>query len=141
VQWWKVVGAAAFVGVAATGVLVARAERRHNDYTPEEIRERLQARAVEALEGESPFAGDEAAILAGAIVAAESPGGEARTAEVPSGEAPPGGIEAEAGGPPSESAEPPADVRRRLVTQVNRVRTRLGLRPRPTPRRKARERA
>jgi ribose 1,5-bisphosphokinase PhnN len=48
-RWWKVLGVAAFVGVAATGVLVARAERRHREYTPEEIRARLRARAAEAL--------------------------------------------------------------------------------------------
>jgi hypothetical protein len=45
-RWWKVVGLAAFVGVAATGVVVARAERRRRAYTPEEIRERLRARAA-----------------------------------------------------------------------------------------------
>ena len=47
-RWWKVVGLAAFVGVAATGVAVARAERRRRAYTPEEIRERLRARVAEA---------------------------------------------------------------------------------------------
>jgi hypothetical protein len=47
-RWWKVVGLAAFVGVAATGVAVARAERRRRAYTPEEIRERLRARLTEA---------------------------------------------------------------------------------------------
>jgi hypothetical protein len=51
-RWWKVIGAAAFVGVAATGVLIARHERRHQDYTPEEIREKLHARAAEALDDE-----------------------------------------------------------------------------------------
>ncbi len=48
-QWWKVLGVAAFVGVAATGVVVARTERRHEDYSPAEIKERLHARAAEAL--------------------------------------------------------------------------------------------
>jgi hypothetical protein len=47
-RWWKVVGLAAFVGVAATGVVVARAERRRRAYTPEEIRERLRTRAAES---------------------------------------------------------------------------------------------
>lgn len=138
-QWWKVVGAAAFVGVAATGVLVARSERRHHDYTPEEIHERLQARAAEALEGE--VSDGEAPALDAEVLA-----GEAQTADIPAGEdqpgeTPPGTVDAEAGTPPSEPAAPPADVRRRLVTQVNRVRTRLGLRRRPTPRRKARAQA
>jgi len=47
-RWWKVVGLAAFVGVAATGVVIARAERRRRAYTPEEIRARLHARLAEA---------------------------------------------------------------------------------------------
>ncbi|GAA2416909.1 hypothetical protein GCM10010191_29190 [Actinomadura vinacea] len=41
-------GVAGFVGVAATGVVIARAERRRRAYTPEEIRERLHERAAEA---------------------------------------------------------------------------------------------
>lgn len=41
---WKVVGLASIVGVAATGVVVARAERRRRAYTPEEIRTRLRER-------------------------------------------------------------------------------------------------
>jgi hypothetical protein len=47
-RWWKVLGVAAFVGVAATGVVIARAERRRRAYTPEEIRERLHTRVAEA---------------------------------------------------------------------------------------------
>lgn len=47
-RWWKVVGLAGLAGVAATGVVVARAERRRRQYTPEEIRERLHQRAAEA---------------------------------------------------------------------------------------------
>ena len=47
-RWWKVVGLAAFVGVAATGVVIARAERRRRAYTPEEIKDRLRDRVVEA---------------------------------------------------------------------------------------------
>jgi cytochrome c-type biogenesis protein CcmE len=46
-RWWKVIGAAAFVGVAATGVVIARAERRRRAYTPEEIRTRLRDRLEE----------------------------------------------------------------------------------------------
>ena len=41
-------GLAAFAGVAATGVVVVRAERRRRAYTPQEIRERLHARLAEA---------------------------------------------------------------------------------------------
>jgi hypothetical protein len=47
-RWWKVLGLAAFVGVAATGVVIVRAERRRRAYTPQEIRERLHARLAEA---------------------------------------------------------------------------------------------
>jgi hypothetical protein len=53
VRWWKVLGVAAFVGVAATGVAIARTERRRRAYTPEEIRARLHARLTEA-SGASP---------------------------------------------------------------------------------------
>ena len=48
VKWWKVAGLAAFVGVAATGVVIARAERRRRAYTPDEIRARLHARYEDA---------------------------------------------------------------------------------------------
>ncbi|WP_213450165.1 hypothetical protein [Rhizomonospora bruguierae] len=47
-RWWKVIGLAGVVGVAATGVVIVRAERRRRAYTPEQIRERLLARAAEA---------------------------------------------------------------------------------------------
>ncbi|WP_428964669.1 hypothetical protein [Micromonospora fluostatini] len=48
VQWWKVLGLAGLAGVAATGVVIARAERRRRAYTPEEIRARLRDRYEEA---------------------------------------------------------------------------------------------
>ncbi len=58
-RWWKVLGLASFVGVAATGVVIARAERRRRAYTPEEIRARLHARLAEAGTDSSPAsAGD-----------------------------------------------------------------------------------
>ncbi|GLZ28646.1 hypothetical protein Lesp02_08360 [Lentzea sp. NBRC 105346] len=41
-------GVAAFVGVAASGVMVARAQRKRAAYTPDQIRERLHARLAEA---------------------------------------------------------------------------------------------
>ena len=47
-RWWKVAGLAGLAGVAATGVVLARAERRRRAYTPEEIRDRLHARVAEA---------------------------------------------------------------------------------------------
>jgi hypothetical protein len=46
-RWWKVVGLAGLAGVAATGVVVARAERQRRAYTPDEIRSRLHGRAAE----------------------------------------------------------------------------------------------
>lgn len=55
-RWWKVLGVAAFVGVATTGVAIARAERRRRAYTPDEIRARLQARLAES-SGTTPASG------------------------------------------------------------------------------------
>jgi hypothetical protein len=46
-RWPKALGLAAFAGVAATGVVIARAERRRRAYTPDEVRERLRARLAE----------------------------------------------------------------------------------------------
>ncbi|WP_037935016.1 hypothetical protein [Streptosporangium roseum] len=51
-RWWKILGLAGVAGVAATGVVIARAERRRQAYTPDEIRERLRARLEEASESE-----------------------------------------------------------------------------------------
>jgi len=36
-RWWKILGLAGIVGVAATGVIVAREERHRRAYTPDEI--------------------------------------------------------------------------------------------------------
>jgi hypothetical protein len=47
-RWWKVLGLASFVGVAATGVVIARGERRRRAYTPDEIRDRLRNRLEQA---------------------------------------------------------------------------------------------
>jgi hypothetical protein len=47
-RWLKVLGLAGFVGIAATGVVIARAERRRRAYTPDQIRQRLHARVTEA---------------------------------------------------------------------------------------------
>jgi hypothetical protein len=46
-RWWKVVGLAGLAGVAATGAVVARGERRRRAYTPEQVRERLHQRLDE----------------------------------------------------------------------------------------------
>ena len=51
-SWWKVLGAAGLVGVAATGMLVARQERARRAYSPEEIRSRLQSRYAEIARAE-----------------------------------------------------------------------------------------
>jgi len=48
VRWWKVVGLAGAAGVAASGVAIARAERRRRAYTPDEVRARLHERVAAA---------------------------------------------------------------------------------------------
>ncbi|HEX7306260.1 hypothetical protein [Lentzea sp.] len=45
---WKLLGIAAFAGVATSGVVVARNQRRRAAYTPDQVRERLHARVAEA---------------------------------------------------------------------------------------------
>ena len=47
-RWLKVVGLAAFAGVAATGVVIIRDQRRRSAYTPDEVRDRLHTRLAEA---------------------------------------------------------------------------------------------
>ncbi len=46
----KLLGVAGLAGVAATGVVAARDERRRRAYTPDEVRERLQERVAAAQE-------------------------------------------------------------------------------------------
>ncbi|MEU8167472.1 hypothetical protein AB0B97_13335 [Micromonospora sp. NPDC049004] len=53
-RWWKVLGLAGLAGVAASGVVIARAERRRRAYTPEEIRQRLLERHAQASEATKP---------------------------------------------------------------------------------------
>ncbi|HEV7468218.1 MAG: hypothetical protein JWP64_2897 [Pseudonocardia sp.] len=50
---WKALGLAGLAGVAATGVVAARGERRRRAYTPDEIRSRLHERAAETNTGQS----------------------------------------------------------------------------------------
>ena len=45
---WKWLGLAGVVGVTATGVAVARAERQRQAYTPDQVRERLHSRLDDA---------------------------------------------------------------------------------------------
>ncbi|MBF6328190.1 hypothetical protein [Nocardia transvalensis] len=43
-RWSKILGLAGVAGVAATGVIIVRAERKRRAYTPDQVRERLHAR-------------------------------------------------------------------------------------------------
>jgi hypothetical protein len=45
---WKWVGLAGLAGVAATGVVVTRRRRAQQQYTPDELRERLHQRLADA---------------------------------------------------------------------------------------------
>jgi hypothetical protein len=54
VRWWKILGLAGFAGVAATGVVIARAERQRRAYTPDQVRERLHARLAETPDPTTP---------------------------------------------------------------------------------------
>jgi hypothetical protein len=44
---WKFLGIAGLAGVAATGAVVARRRRAHQEYEPDELRERLHARLAD----------------------------------------------------------------------------------------------
>jgi hypothetical protein len=48
---WKLLGLAGLAGVAATGAIIARDERRRAQMTPEEVRARLQQRFAESQQG------------------------------------------------------------------------------------------
>ena len=48
---WKALGLAGMAGVAATGALVVRSERKRRAYAPEEVRDRLHQRLA-AVSGE-----------------------------------------------------------------------------------------
>jgi hypothetical protein len=52
---WKLLGLAGVAGVAATGAVVARQKRETEEYTPEELRDKLRDRMKTA---ETPVAGD-----------------------------------------------------------------------------------
>ena len=56
-RWVKMLGLAAFAGVAATGVVIVRDQRRRSAYTADEVRERLQARVAGAAASRQPPAG------------------------------------------------------------------------------------
>jgi hypothetical protein len=52
VSLWKWLGLAGLAGVAATGVVIARDQRKRAALTPEEVRERLHARLGESSPGD-----------------------------------------------------------------------------------------
>ncbi|WP_104108442.1 hypothetical protein [Nocardioides sp. 616] len=54
--WWKLLGMAGMAGVVATGVVVARGERKRQAYTPEQVRDRLHQR-YEEIEEDTPTPG------------------------------------------------------------------------------------
>jgi hypothetical protein len=72
---------AGFAGVAATGVVIARAERARRAYTPDEIREQLHARlAAAGAEGPRlPSAARHAARADGSAQRAAGTGGDEAT--------------------------------------------------------------
>ncbi|MGD0683677.1 MAG: hypothetical protein ABSA03_01040 [Streptosporangiaceae bacterium] len=74
-RWWKVLGLAGFAGVAATGVVAARAERRRRAYTPQEIREQLHARLADR--GADRGAGQQGSAPGPGTLGAPSGGGAA----------------------------------------------------------------
>ena len=45
---WRVLGVAGLAGVAATGVIIARDQRKRAELTPDEVRNRLRERLAEA---------------------------------------------------------------------------------------------
>jgi hypothetical protein len=53
---WKLLGVAGLAGVAATGVVVARKRRAHEDYDADELREKLHQRMAHVREEDSPGA-------------------------------------------------------------------------------------
>ena len=69
-RWWKAVGLAGVAGVAATGVVVARDQRRRRSFAPDEIRQRLHSRF------EEQDASGHGAVQAGSVGAASGPEAE-----------------------------------------------------------------
>ena len=53
-RWLKVLGLAAFAGVAATGAVIVRDERRRRAYTPDQVRDRLHTRLAQTIEKPRP---------------------------------------------------------------------------------------
>jgi hypothetical protein len=55
---WKLLGIAGLAGVTATGVVVARRRRAHNEYDADELRAKLHARLAEVPRTESAGSAD-----------------------------------------------------------------------------------
>ena len=53
---WRVLGVAGLAGVAATGVIIARDQRRRAQLTPDQVRNRLHQRLeeIQQASGEAP---------------------------------------------------------------------------------------
>ena len=68
------IGLAGLAGVAATGVVLARNERRRRAYTPEEVRTRLQERYAQAEAAAASSSGPGAEASAGSEAAAPENG-------------------------------------------------------------------
>ena len=48
---WRVLGVAGLAGVAATGAIIARDQRRRAQLTPEQVRQRLRERLASTGDG------------------------------------------------------------------------------------------
>jgi hypothetical protein len=57
VKIWKALGLAGLAGVAATGVVIARDQRKRSDLTPDEIKDRLHQRLGGEQDDERPLSG------------------------------------------------------------------------------------
>ena len=55
---WKVLGLAGLAGVAATGVVIARAQRQRSQMTPDDVRRRLHERLESTAESPRGSAGE-----------------------------------------------------------------------------------
>ena len=55
---WKALGLAGLAGVAATGVVIARDQRKRSELTPDQIRDRLHQRLGAEPEAGSPDLSD-----------------------------------------------------------------------------------
>ncbi|WP_330184695.1 hypothetical protein OHB26_14525 [Nocardia sp. NBC_01503] len=52
-RYWKILGLAGAAGVAATGVVIVRSERKRRAYTPDQVRDRLHSRLADQSDPET----------------------------------------------------------------------------------------